>query len=236
MKKARWGLIFFIVILLVAGCGYPQEKRQQLDQLPEHVLRVQTAVDLYKKQKNELPYRYRDDEIMLTSKYIVDFDALQGHLSSTPPTAYEQGGNYLYVLVDVEKDPTVKLLDLRTNETVRSVQQQVQFYYQEYKKWPTKEKVTSDYWKIDYQKLRSDPVTLQSPYGSQAKLELLLDQQGRVFIDYRSEAMRLIQQAQEKPTSEEDLRLWLAKQSHFVPAFSPPMSYEKNEPVLKQMK
>jgi hypothetical protein len=236
MKKARWWLIFFIVLLILAGCGYPQEKRQQLDQLPEHVLRVQTAVDLYKKQKNELPYRYRDDEIMLTSKYIVDFDKLQGHLSSTPPTAYEQGGTYLYVLIDVEKDPTVRLLDLRINEAVQAVQQQVQFYYRENKKWPTKEKVGPYYWKIDFEKLRSDPVTIQSPYSSQAKLELLLDQQGRVFLDYRNEAMRMIQQAKEKPASQGDLRIWLAKQSHFVPAYSPPMTYEKNEPILQQMK
>jgi hypothetical protein len=53
-----------------------------------------------------------------------------------------------------------------------------------------------------------------------------------VYVDYRSDAMQMLQSSKEKPADGSDLRLWMAKQSLFVPAFSPPMQLQKGDPVF----
>ncbi|SFJ57737.1 hypothetical protein [Thermoflavimicrobium dichotomicum] len=233
MKRWFIGLIFVICTTILSGCLYPQEKRQQLDQLPTHIAQVQSAVDEYKKRNHMVPYRYKEDEIMLTTKYLVDFEALKGYGTGIPPTAFEKGGNYLYLYTDVEKKPTVRVMDLRIHEQIRIVQPLVQEYLKEKKQLPVKEKVDVQYATIDFNKLRINPVTIPSPYHAQTSLELLVDQKGRVFVDYRPEVMQMIQEAKNKPSENQDLRTWVSLQSFFVPAYSPPMKYKNNEPVLE---
>ena len=48
----------------------------------------------------------------------------------------------------------------------------------------------------------------------------MMDGEGKVMIDYRTEAMKMIQKAKEKPSENEELRIWMVKHSLFVPAFS----------------
>ncbi|RAL22642.1 DUF3939 domain-containing protein [Thermoflavimicrobium daqui] len=234
MKRWLIGFSIFCTIFL-SGCLFPQEERQQLDQLPNHIAQVQSAVDVYKQQKKVLPYRYKDEEIMLTTKYLVDFDILKGYLAEVPKTSFEKGGNYFYILTDVEKKPIVRVMDLRINEEIRMVQPLIHEYQKQKKQLPIKNKIDANYATIDFDKLRIRSVVIQSPYSSQIKLEPVIDQKGRVFIDYRPEAMRLIQKAKEKPDANQDLRIWLAKQSYFVPAYSPPMKFKNNEPIFEVM-
>jgi hypothetical protein len=163
----------------------------------------------------------------------VDFKELQGDLGWIPPSAYEQGGDFLYVLVNVEKKPTVRLFDLRVNDKVEQVQPYVREYYSKHKKWPIGAQVAPHFFELDYEKLGIDPVTIPSPY-SKAELPLILDDRGLVYVDYRTEAMKKWQTAKVKPTEDEDLRLWLAEDSFFVPAFSPVMKMKNSEPVLME--
>ena len=47
--------MFSLVLLLAAGCMYPEEERMQLDRLPEQVAQVQGAVDAYYRENRVLP-------------------------------------------------------------------------------------------------------------------------------------------------------------------------------------
>jgi hypothetical protein len=221
-----------MMTILLSGCMYPQERREQLDKLGEHIATVQSAVMAYQRDHKWLPYRYTDDENKLTTKYKVNFQELQGgYLAAIPPSAFEQGGPFIYVLINVEKKPTVRLFDLRVNDEVEKVQPYVIGYYSKYKKWPFGQKISPHFYAIDYEKLGIDPVMIPSPY-SDTKLPLILDDRGMIYIDYRTEVMKKWQMSKSKPDPNEDLRLWLAEDSFYVPAFSPVMKMRNNEPVF----
>lgn len=229
MKRVIHLLLLFF---LLSGCLYPQEKKLQLDQLPLHVERVQAAVDLYYQKQKVLPYRYKPDEIKFTSKAVVDFQALEGYLDQIPPSAYENGGFFIYVLTNVEDQPLVRLFDLRVNDQVEKTQLRIHHYKQQHQQLPIKEKLDAGLATIDFDKLGMEEVNIPSPYDAAATLSLIMDQKGTVMIDYRAEAMKMIQKAKQKPSPKEDLRNWMAKHSIFVPAFAKPMRYVKGTPVF----
>lgn len=232
MRRVIHTFLLLCMISFLSGCLYPQEKKLQLDQLESHVSQVQSAVELYQKEKKVLPYRYQADEIKFTSKATVDFKELQGYINQIPPSSFEKGGYFLYVLTNVEEKPLVRLFDLRLSNQVDKVQTMVMDYQQKKKQLPIKEKITEGIYTIDYQKLNMDEITVPSPYDTQANLSFIMDGKGRVRVDYRTEVMKMIQTAKQKPAVGEDLRFWMAKQSLYVPAFSLPMKYENNEPVF----
>jgi hypothetical protein len=223
--------MFSLVLLLAAGCMYPEEERMQLDRLPEQVAQVQGAVDAYYRENRVLPYKYTEEDEKLTTKYKVNFEELKGILGNIPPSAFEKGGYFLFVLVDVEKDPKVRLFDLRVNDAVMKVQAEVNGYVKQHHSLPVKEKISGPFYTVDFQKLRMDPVEVPSPYSGE-NLPLVVDGQGKVFLDYRAEVMKKWQNAKEKPDEETDLRLWLSEDAIFVPAFSPQIQMEGNEPRL----
>ncbi len=221
-----------VLLGLLCGCFYPQEERLQLDQLPAHVERVQSAIDLYVKDKKVLPYRYKADELKFTSKAVVDFQALRGYLDQIPPSAYENGGFFIYVLTNVEERPLVRLFDLRVNDQVEKAQVMVTDFQQKHKRLPIKEKIDAQFSTIDFQQMGMEEIVIPSPYDTAATLSLMMDGKGKVMIDYRTEAMKMIQKAKEKPSEREDLRNWMVKDSLHVPAFSLPMKYKNGEPVF----
>src|SRR5690606_11553457 len=97
--------------VLLSGCLYPQEKKVE-NQIPyeDQIKSVQTAVDQYKETTNGLlPIKTRDYETPIYIKYPIDFSKLAPRFIATPPgNAYESGGVFQYVLIDVETNPTVK--------------------------------------------------------------------------------------------------------------------------------
>lgn len=223
--------IFSVFLFLVTGCMYPEEERMQLDRLPEQVAQVQGAVDAYYRENKVLPFKYTEENEKLTTKYKVNFEELKGVLGDIPPSSFEKGGYFLFVLVDVEKEPKVRLFDLRVNDAVMKVQSEVNGYLKQNQSLPKKDQINQHFYTIDYQKLRMDPVEIPSPY-SQEKLSLIINQKGKVYLDYRTEVMKKWQNAKEKPDEKNDLRLWLSEDSLFVPAFSPKIQMEGNEPQL----
>ncbi|WP_028775765.1 hypothetical protein [Shimazuella kribbensis] len=226
----RLTLIVFGFFILTA-CMYPNEKRQQLSEVPTHVARVQAQSEQYLQQNKTLPYKYTADDRKFTSRYLVDFKLLP----EIPMTAYEKGGNFLYVYVGAEgKQPLVRLFDLRVNNEVEKVQLAVNHYKSKHKSLPTKEKTqTQDgYFDVDLEKLQLSDIHIPSPYFSDARLPILMDKDGRIYLDYRGDVTRLIQTAKQKPNGQEDLRPFLAKNSIFVSAFSPPMELGKQGEIL----
>ena len=232
----RMGRLLFVALLCLCcvGCLYPQERRQQLDQLPEHINRVQTGVNTYMQTHRMPPYIYKEDERQFTTHYLVDFRALQTTGTNIPPSAFEQGGNFLYVMINVDKKPIVRLYDLRVQEKVSEVEADIRSYRAANMQLPLGKPMGQGFYSIDFQRLHEEPVRIPSPYDRQSRLELMIDRQGKVYIDYRAEAMKQIQRIANKPAEGADLRLWLGQQSFYVPAYSPPMIWKNGEPVWSQ--
>lgn len=220
--------IMSVGFLLLTACMFPNEERQQLGDVGNHVARVQAQSEQYLQQHKTLPYKYSAEDRNFTSHYLVDFQLLP----EIPMTAYEKGGNFLYVYVGAEgKQPLVRLFDLRVNNEVEKVQLAVNHYKVKNTSLPIKGKESNGYFDVDLEKLHLSDIKIPSPYFSDAQLPLLMDKNGRIFLDYRGDVTRLIQTVKQKPSSGEDLRLFMAKNSLFVPAFSPALKME-NQGVI----
>lgn len=230
MKRTIKCLLVLLLLFMSVGCMYPQEARQQLDQLPVHIMQVQSSVDTYYKNNKILPYRYQEDERKFTSKYLVDFQKVSG-ANGIPPSAYEKGGHFLYVLVDVVNKPTVRLFDLRVANQIGKVESAIRAYKESKGQWPFGKKVDAKHYTVDYQKIGEEEPLIPSPFDAQENLTLILNDQGHVYLDYRMAAMKMIQESSHKPSEGTDLRLWLAQKSLYVPAFSLPMKWKNGEPV-----
>ncbi|SHE43613.1 hypothetical protein SAMN05444392_101458 [Seinonella peptonophila] len=228
-------LSIFCLLFFCVGCFYPQDKRLQLNQLPEHINHVQAAVDTYLKQNKVLPYRYQEDERKFATKYTVDLGKLGGFLNDIPPSAFEKGGYYLFALVDVERKPLVRLFDMRVSDQVSKLETEVRLYHEEKKQWPLGKPISKDYYEIDYKKLGVDSIHLSNPYDPNNQLSLIIDKWGHIYIDYRFSVMRMVQQSGKQPQNGSDMKLWLAKESLFVPAYSPNMQWQKGEPIFLEV-
>ena len=112
------------LLLLAAGCMYPEERRLQTDRLPEHVAMVQSAADQYWEQNRRFPIKEDPGRAKASpyEKYVVDFSKLEGYIGQIPPSAFEMGGHFLYVLVVSENKMQVRLVDLRVADRLRDLQ------------------------------------------------------------------------------------------------------------------
>ncbi|MBN2909688.1 hypothetical protein JQC72_09125 [Polycladomyces sp. WAk] len=238
MKRWIGWIAVLLGFLIMTGCMYPQHLRQDIAHLPQHVATVQSAVDAYRKNEgNRLPIKESAPQApFLYGKYMIDFSKLQGYISQIPPSAFEQGGDFIYVLTVVDKRLTVRLYDLRVTEKLREFQPAIQVYHEKNGKWPFAASVGNGFYTIDYRVLRTDPVTIPSPYHPQLQLPLLIDDKGRLYVDYRMDVMQYLQQSSKRLPEGTDMVGWLEKQSLFLPAHTPPMRLVKGEPVLDRVR
>lgn len=232
MQKLRLLAVLSMGILLLAGCGYksgyePENLLPYEDQLNA----VQNAVNSFKEDSSGLlPIKTRDMETDQFIKYPIDFKKLvPSYMGKVPANAYEAGGIYQYVLMDVEENPTVKLVDLRIADTLRDIN---------YRKGingygPVAEIITEGVYKLDYKKMGyKSELTVQSPY-SDTQLPLVATGDGKVYVDYSIELNRLLQKHEEEVKPGEDIRFLLTNNFAIVPAYSLPYTVnEKNEPVF----
>lgn len=219
-------------VLLLIGCGYPQERRQQLDRLPEQVHQVQQAVDQYYKNHRVLPYRYSVDEYKLSTKYLVDFRELSGQLSQYPSSCFEKGGYFIYVLTEVDRVPMVKLFDLRLQDIVERVQLTVEEYIKQKRALPIQEKISPHMYSVDLNKLELADEKIHGPYYPGENRGFLVDESGRVYVDYRQDVMRMLQEKNFKLKGLDDLRVLLSRNSFYVPAYSPIIKYSQGNLAL----
>jgi hypothetical protein len=220
MKKIFPLTMVTACLFILTACMYPTEERQQLGDVGNHVSRVQAQSEQYLQQHKTLPYKYSAEDRKFTSHYLVDFTLMP----EIPMTAYEKGGNFLYVYIGAEgNQPLVRLFDLRVNNEVEKVQLAVNHYKAKNKSLPFKAKGPDGFFEVDLEKLHLSDIKIPSPYFSDAQLPFLMDKNGRIFLDYRGDVTRLMQTVKQKPSAEEDLRLYMAKNSLFVPAFCPPL-------------
>ena len=130
----------------------------------DQLMAVQTAVNSFRENSSGLlPIKTRDLETDQYIKYPIDFKKIvPTYLGEVPANSYETGGIYQYVLMDVEENPTVKLVDLRLADTIRDIN---------YRKGingfgPVSETIAEGVYKLDYEKMGyNSDLSVQSPYS-----------------------------------------------------------------------
>ncbi|MFY0757802.1 hypothetical protein AB1K32_02830 [Metabacillus dongyingensis] len=237
MKKLAPLLLVFLIMTMLSGCLYPDQELSQ-NQVPyeDQIAGVQNTVDRFKEDSGGLlPIKTRDMKTPIYQKYPVDFAQLVPKYMAEPPgTSYDSGGIYLYVLVDVEENPTVKLIDLRISEAIRDLKTRLNVYKASSGGYPPyKEVVAENVFTLDYKKLGYEEAPhAVSPYSGET-LPFVIDNTGEVYVDYRIDLYKALSEKKNTAAKGEDIRNLLVEDSPFVPAFSLPYTVnEKNEPVF----
>lgn len=233
-RKLRLGLLILLTILFTTGCLYPQDRLTGgMEALPRHVEEVQQAVDRFQKQKSVLPIKTVEADTPVYRKYAIDFERLTpAYIGDAPPSAFEKGGNFMYVLINVEDDPTVKVFDLRVTEKVRDVQLEINEYTREHERYPRGFEISPGVFELNKEQLQNADVKIPSPYHPENMLPLVMSSDGTVYVDYRTDLMRIIEDMDTKPESGTDIRALLTEDSLFVPAHSLPYRYENGDAVF----
>ncbi|WP_010650683.1 hypothetical protein [Oceanobacillus massiliensis] len=225
-----------LLIMLLSGCLYPQSELEQ-NQIPneQQLETVQQAVDSYKEEQQGLvPIKTKASDTPIFQKYLIDFSILKekGYLAEIPGNAYEKGGVYQYTLLTPEDNPTVKLIDLRITEAIRSVNVQLDLYRNEHLYPAYGEKVTDGIYTVDYEKLGLEgPPTVVSPY-SQESLPIIMDVDGNLYVDYSIDLNRALQEYEHDYAEGEDIRFILTDNTPFAPAYSLPYTIENGKPAF----
>ncbi|MGE7601423.1 hypothetical protein ACQKL5_02850 [Peribacillus sp. NPDC097675] len=233
MKNSFKILCLLCIFGLLTGCLYPQKQKVQ-NQLPykEQMQSVQSAVDQFKEDEGGiLPIVTKEAETPIYQKYVIKFTKISPRYMAEPPdNAYESGGVFQYVLVNVEDDPTVKLLDVRMAQKIQEVSLRLKSYQQSNGYPPFKERVAGNVFTLDYKKMGlKEAPTVTSPY-SQKDLYLVVDGDGNLFVDYTPDLYDVLQEYDGKIKPGKDIRELLVEKSEFVPAYSLPYTIdEKNK-------
>ncbi len=237
MIKITKYIILVSILLLMTGCLYPQDRLAQ-NQVPyeSQIDAVQRAVDSYKKANNGLlPIKTRDLTTPIYQKYPIDFNKMMPRYIQDPPgSAFESGGVFLYVLVDVETEPRVKLFDLTVSEKIRELKLRLEVYRREHGYPPVKEVIGTNLFTIDYRKLglKEDPY-VSSPFTGN-NLPFIMNNEIELFVDYRMDLFHFLNKFEEHTFKVgDDIRPILVNNSMFVPAHS--LAYtvnENNEPIF----
>jgi hypothetical protein len=236
MKVLLKIMTILLTISILTGCLYP-EQHMSKNRVPyiNQLNQVQIAVEDFQKDTDGLlPIKTRDMKTPIYQKYPIDFNRLIPRYMSDPPgSAYENGGEYLYVLVDVEKNPTVKLIDLNTVDQIRDLKQKINIYRQVKKYPPFKAVVAKGVFSLDFKELGyHESPYVKSPFTGK-NLPLVIDGNGEIYVDYRIDLYEVLKNKQYKVKQGDDIRHILADSSAFVPAYSLPYTVDKkNEPTF----
>jgi hypothetical protein len=237
LKAASMGVIITLLCVLSTGCMYPNEMRKENQVATgEFVVVVQNAVDQYHTKTGVLPIKNSEETTPIYEKYPIDFKKLKerGVMSSVPANAFENGGSAIYVLVDAETKPTVKMMDLTSFQLTVDLQKQVDEYRSKnFGQIPKGETIAPSFYRIDFAKMNKKPVQAHSMYTRQVQLPFYMDDAGQVYIDYSEEIMRLIDKKslQSGLNGSQDLRELLVKESFYVPARTMPYHWVNGRPT-----
>lgn len=230
------GILLF-AILFLSGCLHPQNELSQ-NKIPyeDQIDMVQKAVEQYADVTDGLlPIKTSDSDTPVFEKHLIDFQALKDKqiLSTFPGNAFENGGIYQYAIFTPDEDPRVKLIDLRTAEMLRKVNIKLDDYRSKHIYPPYGKEVGEGIFYIDYEKIGFDNEQyIVSPF-SKENLPILMDIDGKLYIDYRIDLQQALEEHEGQYADGEDIRYLLVENSPFVPAYSLPYSVSDGEPVFK---
>jgi hypothetical protein len=233
MKMRLLSCFFVLTALLLTGCMYPKEELAK-NQVPykDQITAVQSAINDFKKDNGGiLPITTKEAETPIYQKYPIDFKKISPKYMAEPPgNAFESGGIFQYVLVDVETNPTVKLFDLRLTETIRELKLRIKTKgYPPYKAQIARNVFSIDYNQLGYKKA---PYVV-SPFTNK-NLSLVITGNAEVYVDYRPDLYQALKNSQIEYKPGEDIRPLLVDNSMFVPAYSLPYTVDPKtkEPVF----
>jgi len=236
MKKLFVALLL-VPVLLLSGCMFPDsEKPSNRVPYPEQLRTVQDAVVAFKKDSGVLPIKTKDAATPLMERYPVDLGRLiPRYMSDPPPNSFEGGGTFIYLLVDVETKPTVKLMDLLVAEELQKLQVRIDSYRKKHEKYPFKGSIGKNQFTLDHDKLfLKEKPQVASPYSDEM-LDVYVDGQGQLFINYMPEFEKALKNTDERLRPGEDIRYLLYKDEPFVPAYSQAYTIdEKGEPMFSE--
>ncbi|MDQ0271088.1 hypothetical protein [Cytobacillus purgationiresistens] len=233
MKKLTMMSVLTLVMVVLAGCMYPEDQKAK-NQIPyeDQINQVQNAIDGYK-EKNQglLPIKTTEKDTPIYQKYPIDFKKIiPQYMAEYPGNSFEAGGVFQYVLINAETEPEVKLSDLRIAEMIRDIK--IRIRSQGYP--PYKDHIAGNVYSLDYSKLgyKEDPV-VYSPFSGQ-DLPFVVTGDGEVYVDYRIDLMQIIQKGDIDYQPGDDIRGLLVRDSAFVPAYSLPYTIdsETNDPIF----
>ncbi|MGG0668222.1 hypothetical protein [Sporosarcina koreensis] len=231
-KKSVFLFSVVATLLLLSGCMYKgEEKAVRENPYEDQIELIQKAVNSYKENNGGLlPIKTREQETDLYIKYPIEFSKIvPAYTEKIPSNAYETGGIYQYVLMDVEENPTVKLVDLRIAERIRDLNLKRHING----KLPFKESVGENVYEIDFKAMGfKEPLKVESPY-SDALLPIVVGGDGHFYVDYSIDLNRILQEEKPDVKEGEDIRYLLSDSYPILPAYSLPYTVnEKNEPVF----
>ncbi|WP_316044261.1 MULTISPECIES: hypothetical protein [Bacillales] len=233
MRKTSVLLLSVVAtLLLLSGCMYKGEDKAVRENPYEDQLDlIQKAVNAYKENNGGLlPIKTKEQETDMYIKYPIEFSKIvPAYTEKIPSNAYETGGIYQYVLMDVEENPTVKLVDLRIAERIRDLNLRRHING----KLPFKDPVGENVYEIDYAAMGfKEPLKVESPY-SDALLPIVVGGDGHFYVDYSIDLNRVLQEEKPDVKEGEDIRYLLSDSYPILPAYSLPYTVnEKNEPVF----
>lgn len=230
MQKKKLSILVLLLVVLLAGCMYPQSQKVE-NAVPNdmQLQSVQTAVDQFRQDtEGLLPIKNQEADVPYYQKYPIDFQKLIGkYLEDAPGNAYENGGPFQYVLIDVEENPLVRVLDLRAAQLIQEYNLRLTMYMDSNPYLPFKEQLHTNVFTLDYEALGYDEVPLiQSPF-SEAQLPIVIDSKGDLYIDYTADLKASLDDGAIVEPGE-DIRYILTEDSIFVPAFSLPYTTDEN--------
>jgi len=230
MRKLSLSCFAVILIVILSGCMYPQSQKVE-NKVPNDVQlqMVQSAVDQYRQNtEGLLPIKNQEADVPYYQKYPIDFQKLTGKYIAEPPgNAFENGGVFQYVLIDVEDNPTVRVLDLRMAEVIQEYYMRLTIYMGSNEYLPFSEQLHTNVFTLDYEALGYDEVPLiKSPF-SEVQLPIIIDSKGDLYIDYTSDLMIALKNGP-AVSQGEDIRFLLTENSYFVPVFSLPYTIDEN--------
>ncbi|QDP40468.1 hypothetical protein [Radiobacillus deserti] len=233
----RLVVIFLLMTTtLLSGCLYP-ENRLAKNEVPNDVQveMVQQAVHQYVEETQGLiPIKTKPEDTPIFQKYLLDFSKLKeyGLLSSIPGTAFENGGNYQYTIIYPEKNPTVKVIDLRIAEEIRELNFKINAFRSEHTYPPFGEPVSDYMFKIDYKKIGLEHAPyVVSPYSGN-NLPILITADGDLSVDYRSDLYNVLEEEDHHYQEGDDIRYALTDYYPFAPAYSIPYTLKDGEPIF----
>lgn len=226
LRAAKRAALFAVAVALIplAGCMYPDEYTPSSQVSAKEAVRtVQDAVNRYKEDTGLLPIENATGATPIYEKFRLDLAKLKrmGYLTDLPKEAFERGGSGQFLIVDEEKNPQVKLLDIPVYQTIGTIQSKVNAYVLKHKgEQPAGEEIYPDFRQIDYKKLGIDDPAIRSMYTGRV-MELLIDPGSTVYADYGTDIVKALEKSALKPAPQDDLRAVLTSESFYVPVKSP---------------
>ena len=231
MRKFTYVFTMALALLVLSGCLYPEDERAGSNIPPEtDIQNVQNAVDNFQEAEGGiLPIKTTSD----TAEYLdyqVEFTSIvPEYLSDIPTTAYENGGNFQYVIIDAEENPTVKLADLAIIEELRSLTLRINGMGEHVE---LGEQVGPNVYQLDldFYNLEENP-TVTSPYTGEP-LNVYYSGGEEYVIDYRPDLNHIIENEGLELKTGEDIRKILYEYTPIVPIYSPEMTVDENNEAI----